>query len=211
MPDTTDPLSPEREAEIAAAVAAYAAHPDLGFACCSAHPVADAVPALLAELAAVRAEITTEIARFGIYGSAPVATKALVARADELVNEKAALRAELAAVRAERDQALEDLTGVNLARWEEEQDNARLRLALKSAQRGRRKARARVADPEKATAELDTMPAWLYQRFSKARLLDMPTWDNLDDDSRTYWEHQARAVRRAVARGGFKQDGGEVR
>ncbi|NED31021.1 hypothetical protein [Streptomyces sp. SID8499] len=52
----SDRLSPEREAEIAAVVAVYAAHPDLGFACCSAHPVADAVPALLAELAAVRAE-----------------------------------------------------------------------------------------------------------------------------------------------------------
>ena len=59
-----------------------------------------------------------------------------------------ALLAELAAVRAERDQALDDLTGANLARWEEEQDNARLRLALKSAQRGRRQARARVAELE---------------------------------------------------------------
>ena len=46
----------------------------------------------------------------------------------------------------------------------------------------------------------DTLPAWLYQRF-------MPHgegWDRLDDEDRAYWEHQARAVRRAVARGGFK-------
>lgn len=46
----------------------------------------------------------------------------------------------------------------------------------------------------------DTLPAWLYQRF-------MPGgagWDALDDADRAYWEHQARAVRRAVARGGFK-------
>jgi hypothetical protein len=41
----------------------------------------------------------------------------------------------------ELDQVLEDLTGANLARWEEEQENARLRLALASAKRGRREAR----------------------------------------------------------------------
>jgi hypothetical protein len=48
----------------------------------------------------------------------------------------------------ELDQVLEDLTGANLARWEEEQDNARLRLALKAAQRGRRELRARIAELE---------------------------------------------------------------
>lgn len=41
----------------------------------------------------------------------------------------------------EIDAAREETIGANLARWEEEQDNARLRLALKSAQRGRREAR----------------------------------------------------------------------
>ncbi|WP_405676714.1 hypothetical protein OG292_19045 [Streptomyces sp. NBC_01511] len=46
------------------------------------------------------------------------------------------------------DQAAEDVTGANLARWEEEQDTARLRLALKSAQRGRRRLRAQVAELE---------------------------------------------------------------
>lgn len=49
-------LSPEREAEIAAAVALYEGHPNIGFACCSAHGPADGVRELLAELAAVRAE-----------------------------------------------------------------------------------------------------------------------------------------------------------
>jgi hypothetical protein len=44
------------------------------------------------------------------------------------------------------DQARDDVVGACLARWEEEQDNARLRLALKSAQRGRRELRARVAE-----------------------------------------------------------------
>jgi chromosome segregation ATPase len=38
-------------------------------------------------------------------------------------------------VRSELDQARDDVVGACLARWEEEQDNARLRLALKSAQR----------------------------------------------------------------------------
>jgi hypothetical protein len=48
----------------------------------------------------------------------------------------------------ELDQVLEDLTGANLARWEEEQDNARLRLALASAKRGRSQLRAKVAELE---------------------------------------------------------------
>lgn len=62
------------------------------------------VPALLAEierqraeLAAVRAErdeVAVEVARFGIYGTATSAAKALVARASELVDENASLRAE---------------------------------------------------------------------------------------------------------------------
>ena len=50
-------------------------------------------------------------------------------------------------------------------------------------------------------AALGTLPAWLHQRFDPRG----PDWDQLDDDDRSYWEHQARAVRRAVARGGFKQ------
>ncbi|MFC7983868.1 hypothetical protein [Streptomyces sp. NPDC057336] len=41
----------------------------------------------------------------------------------------------------EVDAAHEEAIGANLARWEEEQENARLRLALKAAQRGRREAR----------------------------------------------------------------------
>ncbi|NUP15461.1 MAG: hypothetical protein HOZ81_05025 [Streptomyces sp.] len=46
----------------------------------------------------------------------------------------------------------------------------------------------------------DTPGAWLYQRF----MPDGIGWDRLDDSDRAYWEHQAAAVRRAVARGGFK-------
>jgi hypothetical protein len=50
-------------------------------------------------------------------------------------------------------------------------------------------------------AALGTLPAWLHQRFDPRG----PDWDQLDEDDRSYWEHQARAVRRAFARGGFKQ------
>lgn len=49
-------------------------------------------------------------------------------------------------------------------------------------------------------AATDTLPAWLRQRFTASGV----DWENLDDAERSYWEHQARAVRRAVARGGFK-------
>jgi hypothetical protein len=51
----------------------------------------------------------------------------------------------------------------------------------------------------------DTLPAWLYQRF----MADGEGWTNLDDDQRAYWEHQAAAVRRAVARGGFRPAAGD--
>jgi hypothetical protein len=45
---------------------------------------------------------------------------------------------------AEQAQLRDDITGACLARWEEEQENARLRRALKSAQRGRRELRELV-------------------------------------------------------------------
>jgi hypothetical protein len=45
---------------------------------------------------------------------------------------------------AEVEQLRNDLTGACLARWEEEQDTARLRLALESAKRGRRELRAEL-------------------------------------------------------------------
>jgi hypothetical protein len=53
-----------------------------------------------------------------------------------------------------------------------------------------------------ADATPDTFPAWLAQRFDP----NSPPWDALDHDGRTYWQHEATAVRRAVARGGFKND-----
>jgi hypothetical protein len=52
----------------------------------------------------------------------------------------------------------------------------------------------------------DTLPQWLYQRFAcpgqpTARI----AWDLLEDNIRSYWKHTAAAVRRAVARDGFKE------
>lgn len=50
--------------------------------------------------------------------------------------------------------------------------------------------------------DTDTLPAWLAQRFGR---LPRAPWDEMSPDDQSYWEHEAAAVRRAVARGGFKQ------
>lgn len=63
-----------------------------------------------------------------------------------------------------------------------------------------RRLRARVTDLERPAVGPDTLPAWLRQRFTASGV----NWEHLDDTERSYWEHQARAVRRAVARNGFK-------
>ncbi|MFF8997115.1 hypothetical protein ACF1GW_30725 [Streptomyces achromogenes] len=52
-------------------------------------------------------------------------------------------------------------------------------------------------------SNLNTLPAWLHQRFG-TRGQHAQTWEQMSDDDRAYWEHHARAVRRAVARSGFK-------
>ncbi|MEH0442489.1 hypothetical protein QA811_02140 [Streptomyces sp. B21-102] len=61
---------------------------------------------------------------------------------------------------------------------------------------------SRVAAEEQPAETQDSLPCWLYQRF----MPDGVGWENLDADDRSYWEHHARAVRRAVARGGFKAE-----
>lgn len=52
----------------------------------------------------------------------------------------------------------------------------------------------------------DTLPEWLYQRFAKYRE-NAPLWSQMTDNLRSYWNHEADAVRRAVARSGFKNRG----
>jgi hypothetical protein len=57
-----------------------------------------------------------------------------------------------------------------------------------------------------ATVTPDTLANWLFLRFGKSAA----TWDALDLVDREYWEHEAQAVRRAVARGGFRADAPEA-
>lgn len=59
-----------------------------------------------------------------------------------------------------------------------------------------------ASQPEAQSAVPDTLPAWLYQRF--AVIHGLPAWERATDGDRAYWERHAAAVRRAVARGGFK-------
>lgn len=56
MTDHTPPTA-HQLADIDEKITAYQQHAPTGFACCSAHPVADAAPALLAEVRQLRAEL----------------------------------------------------------------------------------------------------------------------------------------------------------
>ncbi|BET51789.1 hypothetical protein RGQ21_67710 [Kitasatospora aureofaciens] len=49
--------------------------------------------------------------------------------------------------------------------------------------------------------EKDTLAEWLFNRY----FLSGTPWSDLDEDNKSFWEHEANAVRRAVARGGFKE------
>lgn len=77
----------------------------------------------------------------------------------------------------------EELTGANLSLYEEEQETARLRLALASAQRGRRQLRARVAELEAANRDAVRVSETLSRRLHDEMLagsalyaaLTMPT------------------------------------
>jgi hypothetical protein len=92
-PDLTPvPLSPERLAEIKdllkyeSSIAFYSSRAKESMLLL----VAEAEEA--ARLRADRAQVVAEVQRFGIYGSATTATKALVERASELVDENARLK-----------------------------------------------------------------------------------------------------------------------
>jgi hypothetical protein len=61
---------------------------------------------------------------------------------------------------------------------------------------------AKAAEAERVEVKpVDTLPAWLYQRYAVGHILP---FEALAEADRTFWEHEAAAVRRAVARGGFK-------
>ncbi|MFG2359412.1 hypothetical protein [Streptomyces sp. NPDC048521] len=59
---------------------------------------------------------------------------------------------------------------------------------------------ARQYTPAERTTETDTLPAWLHWRFGSHG----QPWSDVPDEDKALWEYQARAVRRAVARNGFK-------
>jgi hypothetical protein len=63
-------------------------------------------------------------------------------------------------------------------------------------------AREQGKNSHQADATPDTLAAWLANRFDPNTL----PWDGMSDYDRSHWEHEAAAVRRAVARGGFKNN-----
>lgn len=57
----------------------------------------------------------------------------------------------------------------------------------------------------------NTLAEWLWNRFLIMGTGIEQKWSDLPEEAKQYWEHEAEAVRRAVARGGFKnyqKDGG---
>ncbi|MCX5365857.1 hypothetical protein OG864_44985 [Streptomyces sp. NBC_00124] len=64
-----------------------------------------------------------------------------------------------------------------------------------------KEAEALAAAEAEAQKPKDTLPAWLYQRFNRVA----PAWTSLSDADRSFWEHEAAAVCRAVARDGFRE------
>ena len=76
---------------------------------------------------------------------------------------------DIPALRAELDRLSDELTGCSLSLYEEELDTARLRLALASAQRGRRELRARVAELEAQAEKVATFCAQRAEYVSNLR------------------------------------------
>lgn len=72
---------------------------------------------------------------------------------------------------------------------------------LESVWQAAKEAEALAAAEAEARKPKDTLPAWLYQRFNRVA----PAWASLSDADRSFWEHEAAAVRRAVARDGFRE------
>lgn len=122
-----------------------------------------------------------ELAEFGIAGSAhalpmPVGAnlpdvEGLLADAVRLAGESVAeLKREheiSGELRQYLDEVHESLTGANLSLYEEELENARLRLALKSAQRGRRQLRARIAELQQERHETNESLSKAMERLAE--------------------------------------------
>jgi hypothetical protein len=223
---------PVGDTRLAEALAAYEGHPDLGFACCSAHAVADHVPALLADNARLRAEVAEleaereKLVRW--HGEDSKTINRLVdrverhrARLTALQNDALNMRGSLAPTGSDRKVPFElGETLTPAVDWlinrvaELEAERHSTNEALSDAAEDAARLRDRLAKyeqpvvegTEKTTAEAaptDTLPEWLYQRFARYRR-HAPTWGQLTENDQSYWEHEAAAVRRAVVRGGFE-------
>ncbi|MFJ2697487.1 hypothetical protein ACIO5Z_14835 [Streptomyces rochei] len=227
-------LSPEREAEtrkhIAELIYPTYGQRDTERTLAIADAVMPAVrAALLAELAAVRAERDAwRDQRNAVFAT----NERLLIQVDELG--QARLHAENEA-RAAKREARDELTALRALElgdpddrvsatcadpghptWLRAQDDTRgcpwcrvaeleaerhtTNEALSDAAEQLRRDRDRIAELEHHSTGPDTLAAWLFQRF----YLGSEPWERLDEDNRSYWEHEARAVRRAVARGGYK-------
>lgn len=170
----TQPLTPQQLDDIDAAIAAYQQHAPTGFACCSAHPAADTASALVAEVRRLTAELADQV-RYAATLEADLCTCEPLCENGEYLHAA--------------DCPVVDIQ-MQVYGGPDEETHV---VADDSS------------DPEHiddcpGCDTTDTLPAWLAQRFDP-RGAD---WEQLGDDDRAYWEHQARAVRRAVARGGFK-------
>lgn len=115
-----------------------------------------------------------ELAEHGIRGRDPLA---------DAVALMGALPMPVGSGRSELDRVYDDLAGANLARWEEEQESARLRLALESAKRGRRELRSRVAEmaTERHTTNESLSDALVELRAAQDRIAELeaaaaPPW-----------------------------------
>ena len=161
-------LTQQQYDEYEAAITAYQQHPDIGFACCSAHPAADAAAALLAEVR----RLGFRIAELGEQGPGD----------RETVSEAAQIYRSLRTV-IERTMTEPD-------RWDGDEDES-FHLARYVEW---------LAAGQPDDDEPDTLPAWLHWRFGPHG----QPWSDAPAEDQALWEHQARAVRRAVARGGFK-------
>ncbi|WP_393075083.1 hypothetical protein [Streptomyces sp. LN704] len=97
------------------------------------------------------------------------------------------------------DQVEDELTGVSLSLYEEELETARLRLALKSAQRGRRELRELLDSPP-SPDEIDSrVRAFEERERLRARVAELETQRKADHET---WQHDletARSEREATA------------
>jgi hypothetical protein len=128
------------------------------------------------------------------------------------------------------DKVEDELTGANLSLWEEEQETARLRLAFKSAKRGRRRARnelefteasrrrwrdgliketAKRKELERRVAELlverhstneSLDDALKALRADRDRIAELEAWKAADEEVRPHREASAAASMRIMAK-----------